>query len=81
MYGAKVLPFGCAHFVACRGRASGDIGEERNDNSIGLLNQEAAKLVKPDLFGSVVRRVGELAGELSGYGSGCRVGGVGERVV
>lgn len=81
MYGAKVLPFGCAHFVTGGGRASRGIGEQGDDNGIGLLDQEAAKLVKPDLFGSVVRRVGELACELSSYRSRSLVGWVREGVV
>jgi len=73
--GAKVLPFGSSHFVACCRRASWSVGEEGNDNRVGLLDQKAAQLVQPDFFGSVMRWVGELSGEVGGYGVGrCRVG-------
>lgn len=72
--GAKVLPFGGSHFVACCRGAGWGVGEEGNNDGVGLLDQKAAELVQPDFFGGVVRWVGELSGEIGGYGVGrCRV--------
>ena len=68
--GAKVLPFGGSHFVACCRRACWVVGEEGDDDGVGLLYQKAAELVQPDFFGGVVRWVGELSGEIGGYGVG-----------
>lgn len=68
--GAKVLPFGGSHFVACCRRASWVVGEESDDYGVGLLYQKAAELVQPDFFGGVMRWMGELSGEIGGYGVG-----------
>lgn len=56
--------------MTCRWRASRGVGEERNDYGIGFLDQKAAKLVKPDFFGGVVRWMSKLASELLGYRRG-----------
>lgn len=80
--GAEVLPFGGSHFVACCRGAGGGVGEEGNDYGVGLLDQKAAELVQPDFFGSVMRWMGELSGEIGGYGVGrCRIGRMCEGVV
>ena len=82
MDGAKILPFRSAHLVACCCRAGRGIGEEGDDDSVCLLDQEAAEFVEPDFFRGVVWWMGELSGEIGAYGSsGGGVVRVGERVV
>lgn len=54
--------------TCCRG-AGGSVGEESDYDGVCLLDQEAAELVEPDFLRGVVWWVGELSGEVRGYGS------------
>ena len=82
MDGAKILPFGGAHFVACYRGAGRGVGEESDNYGVCLLNQEAAKFVEPNLFRGVLWWVCKLSGQLGGYWcSGRRIVRVREGVV
>ena len=82
VHGAEVLPFARAHFGAGLGGAGWGVGEEGDDDGVGFLDQEAAELVEPDVFGGVGGWGGKLFGDVGGEGVGGQgVGGVGMGVV
>lgn len=47
MYGAKVLPFGRAHFRARDGRAWWSVREEGNNDRVDLLSEKSAQFIEP----------------------------------
>ena len=54
--------------MACCRRAGWCVGEESDDYGICLLDEEAAKLIQPDLFSGMVWRMSQLSRKLSCYG-------------
>ena len=47
MYGAKVLPFGCAHFRTRDGGAWWSIREEGDNDGVDLLSEKPAQFIEP----------------------------------
>lgn len=47
MYGAEVLPLGCAHFRARDRGAWRSIGEEGDNDGVDLLSEKPAQFVEP----------------------------------
>ena len=77
VYGAEVLPFAGAHLRAGLRGAGRGVGEEGDDDGVGLLDEEAAELVEPDVFAGPRWWGAELAGDVEGDGlDGVAVGRV-----
>lgn len=50
VHGAEVLPFAGAHLGAGLRGARRAVGEQADDDGVGLLDEEASEFVQPDLL-------------------------------
>lgn len=77
MHSTEILPLARSHFLACQGRAGWIIVHQEDGDDVGLLCQESAKFVEPQIsvhgFGFVdLRRSGQRDSRLSRYRNGVR---------
>ena len=78
MYCAEVLPFRGTHFRTTLCCAWGIVGEESNDDIVGLDGEEAAELIQPKIavvgsrcfWAIYLRRGSKLDSRLASYWSG-----------
>lgn len=82
VHGAEVLPFRGAHLGACLGGAGRIVGEEGDEDGVGVLGQEATQLVEPERALDSRRRLGEFHGGVAiKRNGGVGVGWMGGRVM